>query len=287
MSASGLPVPIGSELRFSARLEKQVVRSRVCEWRGVEAVWNETLLMDASRCGHQADLELELWGEACGALGRLRLPVPLLRQARTFEDSLPLRPYTSPHPHVPAAPDPPRSSLGSVRLAVEWLAASPTARLSRDDFELLRVLGRGSFGKVLLVRRRTSGRLYAMKVVRKERVIRAGAVRHALAERRALSRVASHPFIVGLKFAFQTSAKLYLVLDACLGGELFFHLSRVERFEEPRARFYAAEIASALGFLHANRILYRDLKPENLLLDLDGHLLVRLPLAPLLLYFFF
>ncbi len=90
-------------------------------------------------------------------------------------------------------------------------------------------------------------------------------------ERRVLGYV-DHPFLMKLQYAFQTGRKLYLVLDYCPGGELFFHLSRFKRFPESVVRFYSAELVLALQHLHDSGIIYRDIKPENILLDRDGHL---------------
>lgn len=140
-------------------------------------------------------------------------------------------------------------------------------------FPLLRVLGKGSFGKVVLVRKRTgkeSGGLFAMKILRKAHLVKRRQIERTKTERKVLS-VVDHPFIMKLHFAFQTDEKLYLVLDYCPGGELFFHLSRYRRFPERVARFYAAELLLAIGHLHRRGIIYRDLKPENVLLDAEGH----------------
>merc|ERR1712110_371540 len=95
-------------------------------------------------------------------------------------------------------------------------------------------------------------------------------IEHTATERKVLESM-THPFIVQMAYAFQTPTKLYLVLEYCNGGELFFHLSRAGRFSEPRAKYYAAEIALALGHIHHHGVIYRDLKPENLLLSGDGH----------------
>src|SRR3990167_11375930 len=122
----------------------------------------------------------------------------------------------------------------------------------------------------MLVVKKDTGRIYAMKVLRKETIIAADAVQHTLSETNVLRRI-NHPFIVGLKYSFQSPDKLYMVMDYLSGGELFYHLSSVDRFSEDRARFYAAEIIEALGYLHENGIVYRDLNPENLLLDISGH----------------
>ncbi|EQB78728.1 serine/threonine-protein kinase Sgk1 isoform 2 [Camelus ferus] len=98
--------------------------------------------------------------------------------------------------------------------------------------------------------------------------------KHIMSERNVLLKNVKHPFLVGLHFSFQTADKLYFVLDYINGGELFYHLQRERCFLEPRARFYAAEIASALGYLHSLNIVYRDLKPENILLDSQGHIVL-------------
>jgi serine/threonine protein kinase len=148
-----------------------------------------------------------------------------------------------------------------------------TPKTSLDDFELLKVIGKGSYGKVTLVRKKESKRLFAMKSLNKSNVKRRNQVEHTKTERRVLGR-AKHPFIVHLHYAFQTSQKLYFVLDYCPGGELFFHLSRMEKFEEPMAKFYAAEITLALEHLHELGVVYRDLKPENILFDDKGHVLL-------------
>mmetsp|Transcript_9722 Transcript_9722/g.21963 ORF Transcript_9722/g.21963 Transcript_9722/m.21963 type:complete len:349 (+) Transcript_9722:79-1125(+) len=144
---------------------------------------------------------------------------------------------------------------------------------SLDDFILMKVIGKGSYGKVMLVRHRleeADSSVYAMKMLRKENVIKRNQVEHTKTERNVLEAV-SHPFIVTLHYAFQTPKKLYFVLEYCPGGELFFHLSRAGRFSEGRCRFYASEILLAIEYLHRLNIIYRDLKPENILLDADGH----------------
>lgn len=146
-------------------------------------------------------------------------------------------------------------------------------KVSLDDFVLLKTVGKGSFGKVIQVRKKDSGKIYAMKVLKKDQVIKRKQYEHTMAERRILEEI-DHPFIVSLRFAFQTPSKLYMVFDFFNGGELFHYLSQGGRFTEERARLYAAEITLALEHTHNNNIIYRDLKPENLLLDADGHIRV-------------
>ena len=111
---------------------------------------------------------------------------------------------------------------------------------------------------------------YAVKVLHKSMIIKKNEQNHIMAERNVLTKNLKHPFLVSLYYSFQTADKLYFVLDYANGGELFFHLQKERIFPEPRARFYAAEIGSAIGYMHGQDILYRDLKPENLLLDREG-----------------
>nr|BAK00435.1 predicted protein [Hordeum vulgare subsp. vulgare] len=139
-----------------------------------------------------------------------------------------------------------------------------------EDFELLKVLGRGSFGKVMQVRKKSNGIVYAMKILKKRAIIARNQVEHTKAERKILEQL-NHPFLMTLRFAFQSKEKLYFVLDYLQGGELFFHLKAKRRFSEDIARIYVGEIALALGHLHSLGVVYRDLKPENILLDDQGH----------------
>jgi len=146
----------------------------------------------------------------------------------------------------------------------------PESAPKLNSFKMIKVIGKGSFGKVFLVREIKTDKMFALKVLRKDNIIKRNQVEHTRTERSVLGYV-NHPFIVGLKMAFQSKEKLYFVLDYCAGGELFFHLSKVGKFPEPRARFYAAEIVLAIAYVHNLDIIYRDLKPENVLLDARGH----------------
>lgn len=138
------------------------------------------------------------------------------------------------------------------------------------DFDLLKVLGRGAFGKVMQVRKKDNGKVYAIKILQKAAIIGRNQVEHTKAERHILETM-QHPFLMTLRFAFQSKEKLYLVLDYFQGGELFFHLKDQRRFAEDVARIYVAEIAMAFGHLHKHDMIYRDLKPENILLSNEGH----------------
>jgi serine/threonine protein kinase len=142
--------------------------------------------------------------------------------------------------------------------------------ISIDHFQPIKLIGKGGFSKVFEVRKRDSGQLYAAKVMNKAFLLREEKATQVLTELSILSCTA-HPFLIQLQWAFQTTTELFLVLDFCPGGELFYHLHNLGRFTEDQARFYFAEIVLALDYLHRKNIIYRDLKPENVLLDLDGH----------------
>ena len=143
-----------------------------------------------------------------------------------------------------------------------------------NDFQILKLIGRGTFGQVYQVKKKDTQRIYAMKVLSKKVIIQKKEGAHTLGERKILVRTAQtdSPFIVGLKFSFQTPTDLYLVTDYMSGGELFWHLQKDGRFAEERAKFYIAELILALQHLHEHDIVYRDLKPENILLDANGHI---------------
>ena len=146
----------------------------------------------------------------------------------------------------------------------------PSAAVTLAEFDTLAVLGRGTYGKVLQVRKRDTGGVYAMKMMRKADVVARNQVRHAVTER-TLLEVVRHPFIVTLHYAFQSETALFLVMALQSGGELFFHLRREGAFSEARVQLYAAEVLLAIDALHRARFVYRDLKPENVLLDGEGH----------------
>jgi ankyrin repeat protein len=148
-----------------------------------------------------------------------------------------------------------------------------TETISTQDFVVLKELGKGSFGEVFLVLKQDSGQLFAMKVLQKEKILKQNLIKYAVTERNVLSYI-KHPFIVSLKYAFQTSDKLFLILDYCPGGDLASHLSKEKKFTEQRARIYISEIVLALEELHKRDIIYRDLKPDNIVLDEDGHALL-------------
>ena len=144
--------------------------------------------------------------------------------------------------------------------------------IAPKDFDLLKVIGMGAFGKVLQVRNRHSNKIFAMKVISKRLIKRKiSYVQNILAESNILEKVSSHPFIVTMHASFQTREKLFIIMDFCAGGELFLKLGKEGIFMERTAAFYLAEITLALEHLHSVHVLHRDLKPENILLGSDGH----------------
>lgn len=146
--------------------------------------------------------------------------------------------------------------------------------MTPDDFEPLKILGRGAYAKVYLVRQKATGLLFAMKVLQKASiVVRKKTIEHTKTERNILEDV-RHPYIVKLYYAFQTNHRLYLILEYAPGGELFTHLATERMFSEKVASFYAAQMVLALEHLHSLGVVYRDLKPENCLLDVEGHIVV-------------
>ena len=161
-----------------------------------------------------------------------------------------------------------KSSRGDMNIG------SDSEKLQVTDFDLLKVVGKGAFGKVMLVRKKANAganQIYAMKVLKKSVISAKGQVEHTKSERSILCEI-RHPYIVRLRFAFQSEDKLYLVTDYYNGGSLFYHLRKSRYFAEDRAKFYAAQLLSALDHLHQQHIIYRDLKLENVLMDSMGNI---------------
>ncbi|XP_023132113.1 ribosomal protein S6 kinase alpha-4 [Amphiprion ocellaris] len=153
-----------------------------------------------------------------------------------------------------------------------------TERVGMENFELLKVLGTGAYGKVFLVRKNSghdAGQLYAMKVLKKAAIVqKAKTTEHTRTERQVLEHIRQSPFLVTLHYAFQTQSKLHLILDYVSGGEMFTHLYQRDHFSEEAVRIYIGEIILALEHLHKLGIVYRDIKLENILLDSEGHVVL-------------
>ena len=172
--------------------------------------------------------------------------------------------------------DPLLFSASTQEEVTKWVTAlnsfkTPTPSLSMDNFRIISVIGRGFYGKVMLVQKLDTGALYAIKSIHKSRLSEAGKASSVIAERTIMMK-AQHPFIVNLCFAFQTPSKFYLGLEYAPGGELFYHMDQVGTIPLDDARLYTAEIGLALTHLHSIGIVYRDLKPENILFDAEGHI---------------
>ena len=144
-------------------------------------------------------------------------------------------------------------------------------KLNYNDFEPLKLLGTGTFGRVLLVRFKSNNQLYAMKILMKSRIKSTHQEEHTKAERDLMVQI-DNPFLLNIKFAFQDETKLYIVSNFMQGGDMFYHLHFESKFSEKKAKFYLIEIILGLEYLHKNNMIYRDLKPENILMDSTGHI---------------
>ncbi|XP_013140903.1 PREDICTED: atypical protein kinase C isoform X5 [Papilio polytes] len=169
-----------------------------------------------------------------------------------------------PLPETPPAPPAP--------VRAEDLEPGSQRHYSLEDFELIRVIGRGSYAKVLMVELKRTKRVYAMKVIKKALVTDDEDIDWVQTEKHVFETASNHPFLVGLHSCFQTPSRLFFVIEFVRGGDLMFHMQRQRRLPEEHARFYAAEISLALHFLHERGVIYRDLKLDNVLLDHEGHI---------------
>lgn len=151
--------------------------------------------------------------------------------------------------------------------------SSDSGKVTLEDFELLKVIGQGNFAKVMQVKKKDTQKVFAMKILNKKRLEESDQLEHIKTERAVLQYV-EHPFLVRLVYAFQSTEKLYMVMDFINGGELFFHLKKLKRFPEDLVKLYSAELFLSLDHLHKHNVVFRDLKPENVLMDKDGHVML-------------
>ncbi|KAI8591474.1 hypothetical protein HDU89_003116 [Geranomyces variabilis] len=145
-----------------------------------------------------------------------------------------------------------------------------TQEVELQHFHLLRSVGKGAFGKVRVVQHKGTQAIYALKYINKAKCIKMRAVENIIQERRLLEEVEC-PFVCNLRYAFQDDENLFMILDLMLGGDLRFHLDRMGMLKESMVKFYTAEVACGLFYLHSKKIVHRDLKPDNVLLDEKGH----------------
>lgn len=150
---------------------------------------------------------------------------------------------------------------------------SDESKVTLKDFEVMGVIGRGTFGKVFLAKLKTTDVLYAIKSLRKDVLVEAGQIENVKLEKEILL-ACDHPFLAGMEFVFQSDTRLYFVIEFLRGGELYKHFLKKRRFQEEEAKFYAAQIAMAIGHLHKQSILHRDLKLENIMINGDGYVKV-------------
>ena len=197
-----------------------------------------------------APLPSHLWKSS--SLTALKLP-PLTKSRPTLQPIVPKRP-----------PTPKKRSSVPVPLV------HPPDKPTIEDFRLMRIVGTGTFSRVRLAQSRRTQEFVVIKVMRKADIVKMRQVEHVKNEKGLLERI-THPFIVNLKHSFQDRTNLYLVLDYVPGGELFRLLRLQVQFPVLTTRFYASEVVSALAYLHNSGVVYRDLKPENLLLTQTGH----------------
>ena len=142
--------------------------------------------------------------------------------------------------------------------------------INYDSFDILELIGGGSFGKVYKVKQKNTGKIYAMKILNKSYLIQKKLLRYAITECNVLKK-SDCPFILKLHYSFQTPENFYMILDYCPIGDLSIQI-QINLFEEDEAKFYIAELILAIEYLHKRDIIYRDLKPENILIDADGHI---------------
>ncbi|KAF2401549.1 hypothetical protein EJ06DRAFT_395938 [Trichodelitschia bisporula] len=201
---------------------------------------------------------------------------PQPQQQQPYGQPHPLPVIQQPPPEAPPAaakPLPPSQAVGKAPAAPPANAQGTGRRIGLDHFNFLAVLGKGNFGKVMLAETKATKKLYAIKVLKKEFIIENDEVESTRSEKRVflIANKERHPFLLNLHACFQTETRIYFVMEYISGGDLMLHIQRGQ-FGSKRAQFYAAEVCLALKYFHENGVIYRDLKLDNILLTLDGHI---------------
>ncbi|PGH32588.1 AGC/AKT protein kinase [[Emmonsia] crescens] len=262
-SDSGRPMAIPMKTRQSSNNSVLDSHNHKESSEVTDPQWNHEAIFDV--LGDESEIEVSVYDRSNheAFLGHVKLSASFKENNQSIEGWYPLVARGRGDGHV----------SGEIHLEMSF-QKTDKKQFGPNDFQILKLIGKGTFGQVYQVRKKDTERIYAMKVLSKKVIIQKKEVAHTLGERNILVRTAmtNSPFIVGLKFSFQTPTDLYLVTDYMSGGELFWHLQKEGRFQEARAKFYIAELILALQHLHEHDIVYRDLKPENILLDANGHI---------------
>ncbi|SMR48274.1 unnamed protein product [Zymoseptoria tritici ST99CH_1A5] len=267
-SGSGTPmaIPVNMSRQTSSSNIAEMRRgshNRAAHQETTDPIWRHKTTFDVVGDNNEIDISVYDRANNESFIGHVRLPLNLDDYEHQHEDWYKLQ----------AREGRKETVTGEIHLSIAFHVKGKKT-FGPDDFEILKLIGKGTFGQVFQVRKKDTKRIYAMKVLSKKVIVQKKEIQHTIGERNILVRTATtdSPFIVGLKFSFQTAADLYLVTDYMSGGELFWHLQKEGRFVEERAKFYIAELILALRHLHQHDIVYRDLKPENILLDANGHI---------------